>query len=116
MIIRWWTDATAKWLTIVVILINLGQWLAGLFFIPSSQSIIPLHYTIYFGIDLTGHKTGLLFLQAAGLIVIISHIVIANWRTNIVWARLWIILALTVNIVAGGALITTILLARGLPS
>lgn len=93
-----WQNRKARWLSIVALVINVASWVVVLRFIPRTSSFTPLHYTIYFGINLTGSWIKLLSLPAIGLMAILSHAVIGRIVDHRTWQRLWVLLALVINI------------------
>src|SRR5689334_9133805 len=90
-------DRWSRWFTVSLLFGNLGGWAAVWFLAPRNLDVSPLHYTIYFGINLTGPWTSLFWLPAIGLGAIITHLTIAHLANHILWRRLWLVLAAVIN-------------------
>lgn len=56
-------------------LTNLGIWALFFWHLQLAEEIIPLHYSIYFGIDSLGPKEHLFFLPLFGLLVLLVNTV-----------------------------------------
>lgn len=93
-------DRPTVWLTIVTVVLNAAAWIIVARFGPQAEASSPLHYTIYFGINLTGHWTTLFWLPGLGAIALLSHLLISALRPHLVWKRLWLLLALVMNALA----------------
>lgn len=90
-------DSYARWLLIGAMVLNASLWAAVLRFVPRQGSFLPLHYTIYFGINLTGNWWQMLWLPAIGLAVLVAHLCIAAAMHHRTWQQLWALLALVLN-------------------
>ena len=55
------------------VIINAFIWLWFIFIFRNMNDLIPLHYTIYFGIDLIGEKVKIFILPQVGLFIIIVN-------------------------------------------
>jgi hypothetical protein len=55
------------------IVINMATWGYILWKLPPSNGTVFLHYTIYYGVDLTGEWWRLLLMPGTGLLVILLH-------------------------------------------
>lgn len=106
------TDRWTRWLNIVAIIINGALWLVIWRWWPHIDGSGPLHYTIYFGINLTGPWTGLLALPGLGLLAILSHLIIGRVSKQVIWARLWSLLSVIINILAGLAVAAVFYLVK----
>ncbi len=75
-----------------VIVLNVAQWAFLYWQIPYTQSVVFLHYTIYFGVDMTGDWWRLLIVPAAGLLIFLLNwpVLIRNYyrRPLIAWVSL----------------------------
>ena len=81
------------WLvSLVVLLINAAQWGVLYWQVPYTESVVFLHYTIYFGVDMTGAWWRLLILPGAGLLLFFVNwvMVLRNYyrRPLIAWVAL----------------------------
>lgn len=102
------------WL-IALALAVIAEWVAALMLAPRGKVLAPLHYTIYFGIDLSGGWRSWLWLPALGTIITTSHIFFSRRRKDLIWRRSWLVLALVLDVLlltSLGAL--TYIVSRGL--
>ena len=53
--------------------LNFALWIGILLQYRTAQAVVPLHYTIYFGVDRLGPWSDRLFLPAFGLLVILIN-------------------------------------------
>jgi hypothetical protein len=60
------------------LVLNLLIWLYTFWQYQISTDLIPLHYTIYFGIDLIDYKTKLFFYPLLGIIIISVNTILAR--------------------------------------
>lgn len=97
-IVRWLGDGWSRWLLGLLIVLNGAGWLAVWYFAPRNLDVSPLHYTIYFGINLTGRWMALFWLPGIGAAAIISHIFFVKLVDHPIWRRVWLVLALVINI------------------
>lgn len=91
------TERLTAWLLGSAVVVNVVDWLAILRFAPRTETISPIHYTIYFGINLTGPWTMLFWLPAIGTAAIVTHLLIGWLNDQPVWRQLWMFLALALN-------------------
>jgi len=91
------------------LLVNFGFWLFVLSQARHADSIVPLHYTIYFGIDSVGPWFFRLATPAAGLLIIlVNHaIAISLFRQERMLAYLlvWLTSVLQIILLVSGLLI-----------
>lgn len=106
------TDRWIRWLNIAALILNGSLWLVIWRWFPHTEGSGPLHYTIYFGINLTGPWTGLFALPGLGLLAIFSHLIIGRFIGQVTWARLWSLLSVIINVLAGIALAAVFYLAK----
>ncbi len=66
-----------------ILIANAVTWLAILIWLDHSQAVTILHYNIYFGPDVFGNWSELLFLPAIALVVSIIDFVL----TTLLWRR-----------------------------
>lgn len=93
-----WSDRWSRWL-IVGALILVAVDCAGIIrWFPRHQALNPLHYTIYFGINLTGRWFEIFILPAVGFLAVVSHAVIGRVVNHVMWRRMWLLLALAINV------------------
>lgn len=92
------------------VLIGVTGLLSGAFWattgllVQSHGDLAPLHYTIYFGIDLVGNANRLYFLPAAGTVMWLGHLVGSRAIEHDAWRRAWLILGLTFQVILGAIL------------
>jgi hypothetical protein len=68
------------------------------------HAFTPLHYTIYFGIDMTGSGNQLYALPAVAAIIFISHFVAAHFVKHPAWRQAWLVLNLLFQILLAAVL------------
>jgi hypothetical protein len=86
-------DRMTRWLFLFGLVLTLGQWVTLMTAVPRSESFLPLHYTIYFGIDLTGSWIQLAWLPGASSVTWLLHVVGATRQVDVIWQRAWAWLA-----------------------
>lgn len=84
--------------------LNLGQWLTIATW-PTSQ-LAPLHYTIYFGLDLTGPTWQLYALPGIGTLIILFHGLVSFSQLAALWRRMWSFTALVNLLLLTAAMVT----------
>ncbi len=73
--VDYWRDKKIFWALLAGLLINIFFWLALRSLISSLENPIPLHYNIYFGVDLLGDKQEIFKLSfIASLIFLINFV------------------------------------------
>lgn len=60
------------------IVLNLVIWVLLYFKIPHFGGFLPLHYNIYFGVDLTGMWYELIMIPVVGLFIILANFILAT--------------------------------------
>lgn len=105
-------DRGSRWLLISSLILNGLVWLVIWRWWPYATGAVPLHYTIYFGINLTGSWLGLFALPALGLIAIVSHLFINLSNRQVMWWRLWGLLSLVMNLLAALAVAAVMYVVR----
>lgn len=105
-------DPVNRWLWWVGVVVNAATWVAIWQFVPKNSAVLPLHYTIYFGINLTGSWVKLFWVSAVGVGILFAHLLMASTNTHRTWQRLWIILALTLNVLFVVDMVASILFIR----
>ncbi len=92
-------------LSATILLLNAAQWGVLYWQIPYTQSVVFLHYTIYFGVDMTGAWWRLLVLPGAGLLLFFMNwvMVLRNYyrRPLIAWVSLIVSLVLNILLAIG---------------
>jgi hypothetical protein len=76
-------------------------WAATGLLVQRHTQLAPLHYTIYFGIDLTAAPNRLYLLPGFGTFVWIFHIIAAGRINHPAWRQSWHILGLLFVIFVG---------------
>lgn len=94
-------------------LVTLGLWIATLLLAPRGRLVAPLHYTIYFGIDLSGRWQNWLWFPGMATLVTVSHIIIGCRRDDVTWQRLWLSAAIALNLLLAAALAALSVLIHG---
>jgi hypothetical protein len=94
------------WLfSLVIILLNAAQWGFLYWQVPYTESVVFLHYTIYFGVDMTGAWWRLLILPGAGLFLFLMNwvMMLRNYyrRPLIAWVALITSLLLNILLALG---------------
>lgn len=97
-------DRTSLWLLTTGVVLNLGQWVSILTLLPKREQLAPLHYSIYFGLDLIGPWQQLLWLPGLGSFVILFHAIGSATVDDHVWRRAWVLMAIMLEIVFGLAI------------
>lgn len=98
------SDRLSGWLLVWGTLANVCLWALALLLVPRPEQLLPLHYTIYFGIDLTGPRLRILLMPLIGLGILVAHLALSRFYDHPVWQRLWLLLALLLQILLTGAL------------
>ena len=94
-----------EWLLIgVTAVINIAVWAATGLLVQSHGQVTPLHYTIYFGIDLTAAANSLYYIPGFGALIWGSHIIAARAIPHQAWRRSWLVLNLVFQLLLGGVL------------
>jgi len=72
-----WHDKLVFANFVVSVGINLFFWIFLILKLNKLEDIVPLHYNIYFGIDMIGSKAELLKMPALGLFILLVNIFLA---------------------------------------
>lgn len=107
-----WHDRASLILWISGWIINAATWTGLIIGVARDQSLVPLHYTIYFGIDLTGNWMQILILPLVGTIIALTHSVLAGWQPGQVWQRTWLTLNVVLQILLAGSAVTLVYVSR----
>lgn len=105
-------DRGSRWLWVSSLVFNLGQWIGVLVLAPKNQQFVPLHYTIYFGIDLTGTWRSLFWVPGIGLIIQAIHSFGALLVPEKIWHRSWLVFALFLQVLLTLGLVALLLTIR----
>ena len=70
------------WAVLIGLIFNLILWAYTFLQYGLSTDLVPLHYNIYFGIDLIGYKSNLFFYPLLGLVIIIVNSIL-SWLLRI---------------------------------
>lgn len=92
------SETWSYWMYGLCVLLIAAECLAILRWYPRDQTLSPLHYTIYFGINLTGRWYEMFIPPALGFGAVVSHMIISRLAAHPMWRRLWSLLALFINI------------------
>lgn len=79
-------------------------WAAAGLIVQSHDQIVPLHYTIYFGIDLTASADRLYLLPAFGSVIWLGHLFAAQAVKHDAWRQTWLVLSLLLLLLLGAVL------------
>lgn len=96
--LRWRQDRPWLWLCLLAALVNIGDWAAMIRLSQSSETFAPLHYTIYFGTDLSFGPHRLLLVAGLGTFILAVHVVASLLVDESLWRRTWAVTALVLNI------------------
>ncbi|MBU4332127.1 hypothetical protein KKD19_01270 [Patescibacteria group bacterium] len=66
------------WLGIFALLFNILIWIFIIWRLSAGEELIPLHYNIYFGVDLIGQKNWLFELPLIGLFILAINFLLAR--------------------------------------
>lgn len=94
-----WSDLPSRWLGVTAWGCNAAHWILFAATVPRGDQFVPLHYTIYFGIDLTGHWTRAFAMPGIGTALILLHIFLSNVVPDVTWRRAWFTIAAVVNVI-----------------
>ncbi len=64
---------------LLVFIINAAQWGYILWKFPPIEGVVFLHYTIYFGVDITGQWWNILLIPGAGLLFFVLNTLVVFW-------------------------------------
>lgn len=108
----WRRDRPFLAILIAVFLLNGGMWGLLLWRIDPTGELVPIHYTIYFGIDRLGNWRQLFLVPLSGTVIGIVNTVIATlvYRRERVLAYLMEIAALLAQIILSIATLFLIIL------
>ncbi len=98
-----------RWVFIFGLVVTLGQWVTLVTAVPRGESFLPLHYTIYFGIDLTGSWAQLAWLPAASSISWLIHLIGASRQPDLIWRRAWALLGGLISLLYGLAMLMLVM-------
>lgn len=91
----------------------IGLWAGTAVIIRQQTDITPLHYTIYFGIDLSGPANRLWALPVFGTISWVSHLFIGQLHQAVAWVRSALIMNIMIEILLAAALLSLSLTLAG---
>lgn len=97
-------DRQSIWILAGAGVVNVVQWIVVITW-PHSN-VAPLHYTIYFGLDLTGPAWQLYMIPGLGMLILLIHGVVGGLRESLLWSRLWAVTALTLILLLSAAMAT----------
>jgi hypothetical protein len=89
----------------VTLALNVALWFGGWLLMQHNGTLTPLHYTIYFGIDLTAGRLSAYAIPALGTLMIISHALFGTISPHPMWRRSWLVIALAMHVLLGAALL-----------
>ena len=102
-----------QWLVFTGLLLTVGLWsLAAVMIGHQSSSITPLHYTIYFGIDLTGAANRLVWFPLLGTISLLSHLFIGRLPYGSAWTKSWLVINIFLQLMLLAGLVTVFIVDR----
>ncbi len=92
-------------LSVLILFLNAAQWGVLYWQVPYTESVVFLHYTIYFGVDMTGAWWRLFVLPGAGLVLLMMNwvVMLKNYyrRPLIAWVALITSLLLNILLAIG---------------
>ncbi|MEK9166027.1 MAG: hypothetical protein AAB525_04205 [Patescibacteria group bacterium] len=65
------------WASLIGFILNLAIWTYTVWLFQTTTDLTPLHYTIYFGIDLIDYKSRLFLYPSLGLIILSINYILA---------------------------------------
>ena len=74
---KFWRDKTSMFVLLTNVLLNIVIWLFLVFRLEPSEYPVPLHFNIYFGIDVIDKWSQAFIIPGIGLIVILINLVLA---------------------------------------
>lgn len=74
---EYFQSSIARWLLILTLIANLGDWALVYFGVTPTETPIILHYNVYFGVDSIGSWKQVYLLPAVGLVVILANFILS---------------------------------------
>ena len=87
------SDRLSRIILLAGLLLNGGTWAAAFWLWRQQLELMPLHYTIYYDIDLTGPANRVWWLPAFGSVVLFLHLLIGFVYRHRIWLRAWLAIA-----------------------
>jgi len=112
---RWWRDRSARGLVLAMGSGVIASWILVISLFKRTELFLPLHYTIYFGIDLTGSWMKLLVLPSLATISAVFHCWLAGLVDDWRWARMWLLVGCLLQVFLVGSLVTLAVITRQRP-
>lgn len=97
-------DRRSAWLIGVALVFSTVQWVVVAMW--PNTTVAPLHYTIYFGIDLTGPSWQRYIIPSVATLIVFIHYLLGQIQNSVLWTRVWAITALTSILLLSAALAT----------
>lgn len=72
-----WQDKLIKWPAIICFSLNLLIWIFIIWRFFSKEEVIPLHYNVYFGVDLVGKRLEIFKLPIIGFFILIINFILS---------------------------------------
>lgn len=91
-------DSMVVWITLVSLLINGGIWWLAATLAGQKTTLVPLHYTIYYNINLTGPPYFIYSLPGFGLLIVVVHWLIGRQNLGRLWTVSWTIVGLVMQL------------------
>ncbi len=88
----WVHDGLWRWLTITALAINLASWFMMYQLSRISQTLTPLHTTVYFGPDLSFSPRRLFWLPGIGFVIWLLNLGWSVWEDQELWRRTWMLM------------------------
>lgn len=108
-------DRAWRWLGLTAIAGNLASWLIISRISGSPQTLTPLHYTIYFGPDLSFNPRYVLLLPGLGLAILLLNLGWSNSIDDQLWRRTWIIITVILSLLILAISAALVYIARTTP-
>lgn len=105
-------DRTGRWLMAVALVLVAVLWVVGIYLQPHGKLFVPLHYTIYFGIDLTGRTWQWYLRPMFATVIFLVHTLIGLSQKQALWWRLWSLLSICFTLLLAAGLVTLIFATR----
>ncbi len=72
-------NTLVHFLLLTTLLLQIVSFVVLFFFVPSQQSIVIVHYNVYFGVDLIGEWAQIFIIPTISLVFVITNTLLAQW-------------------------------------
>lgn len=99
-------------LALAAVAVNGLTWVALYRLVRHQTALMPLHYTIYFGPDLTVKGGQMYSLAAFGTMIILANIIASSYEDNELWRRTITTISAALNVILLAIAVTLIYVAQ----